>query len=561
MIIGINRYEHTNNLNYASNDAQGIYTILKDVYQFQEENITLLLDEEATRDNIMKSFLRLTQNHIQVDDRIIIFYAGHGYTLQGRRGDIGYLIPHNGNANDLSTLIRWDELTRNAELIRAKHMLYIMDACYSGLAIKRSLSPGSNRFLKDMLKRNARQVITSGKANEQVDDSNGPLPNHSIFTGHLIEGLNGNAALENGIITANGLMSYVYQKVSQDNYSDQTPHFGFIEGDGDFIFNFSTLSGSDVEEEKNLDYLIEIPSAIPGISTVSIEEVVEETKEFLTDIRYKIKLDDLVNHELRKTLAALSEANFPNYSYMNTPEDLVQKLNDYENTILNLRFIGSCISYWGQKEHYNSINKIIMRLIENVSPENGNTMTLSLRYYPIMIVIYSCGISAIANENYEYLAKMLTVSVEDDYNPSTQLVLKLNREFNHTTKEKFKLIPEHGRYHVAFNEYMYKFLQPSLDDLLFLGKSYEKYFDFFEIMFCLLHADLYGEDEFWGPMGRFAWKIRSGRNNPFKELLTEANSLKDEWPPIKAGLFRGSYERFTLVSQGVLKRIADLHWY
>ena len=37
---------------------------------------------------------------------------------------------------------------------------------------------------------------------------------------------------------------------------------------------------------------------------------------------------------------------------------------------------------------------------------------------------------------------------------------------------------------------MYKFLQPQLDDLLFLGKDYERYFDEFEIMFTLLYVDL-----------------------------------------------------------------------
>jgi hypothetical protein len=35
----------------------------------------------------------------------------------------------------LSGLIRWDELTRNADLITAKHMLFVMDACYGGLAL------------------------------------------------------------------------------------------------------------------------------------------------------------------------------------------------------------------------------------------------------------------------------------------------------------------------------------------------------------------------------------------------------------------------------------------
>jgi hypothetical protein len=59
-----------------------------------------------------------------------------------------------------------------------------MDACYGGLAVSRDVQAGSSRFLKDMYQRFSRQVITAGKADEVVADTGGPLPNHSVFTGH-----------------------------------------------------------------------------------------------------------------------------------------------------------------------------------------------------------------------------------------------------------------------------------------------------------------------------------------------------------------------------------------
>ncbi len=102
------------------------------------------------------------------------------------RGEIGFLVPYDGKIEDLSTLIRWDDFTRNAELIHAKHIFFIMDACYGGLAITRFLPAGSVRYLKDMLNRYTRQVLTAGKADEQVADGGGPIPGHSIFTGHFL---------------------------------------------------------------------------------------------------------------------------------------------------------------------------------------------------------------------------------------------------------------------------------------------------------------------------------------------------------------------------------------
>ena len=47
----------------------------------------------------------------------MVFFAGHGHTVPAHRGEIGYLLPVDGDPSDLSTLIRWDDLTRNADLI------------------------------------------------------------------------------------------------------------------------------------------------------------------------------------------------------------------------------------------------------------------------------------------------------------------------------------------------------------------------------------------------------------------------------------------------------------
>ena len=43
------------------------------------------------------------------------------------------------------------------------------------------------RFLQDMLLRPSRQVITAGKADERVADGGGPIPDHSVFTGHFLD--------------------------------------------------------------------------------------------------------------------------------------------------------------------------------------------------------------------------------------------------------------------------------------------------------------------------------------------------------------------------------------
>jgi uncharacterized caspase-like protein len=189
LVVGINDYAHAPRLGYARNDAEAFARVLRDRCEFSDSNITLLTDGAATRNEILRVFLKYAQNGgVGDDDRIVVFFAGHGHTVSGRRGETGFLVPVDGDPADLSTLIRWDEMTRNADLIPAKHMLFVMDACYGGLALTRSPLPsGSMRFLRDMLQRFSRQVLTAGKADETVADENGPRPGHSIFTSHLLE--------------------------------------------------------------------------------------------------------------------------------------------------------------------------------------------------------------------------------------------------------------------------------------------------------------------------------------------------------------------------------------
>jgi len=192
LVIGINEYRHTNPLEIARADAQSIRDVLIRDFKFPKKNICTLLDGQATRARIMERFL--AYESLAPDDRLLVFFAGHGSTVEGSRGAIGYLVPVDGNLKDKSSLIRWDDLTRNADIIPAKHILFVMDACYSGLAIQRASTPGERRFVTDMLQRRSRQVITAGKADEVVADGGGPTGSNSIFTAYLLEGLGGDAA-------------------------------------------------------------------------------------------------------------------------------------------------------------------------------------------------------------------------------------------------------------------------------------------------------------------------------------------------------------------------------
>ncbi len=560
LIIGIDNYKHVSPLSYAVSDAEGVKQVLETQLGFPPENTVYLTNENATKQIILKEFIGLTNSTLPLDERVFVFFAGHGHTRPGIRGEVGYLVPYDGHTNDYSTLIRWDELTRNADLVRAKHMLFIMDACYGGLALIRNLQPGSARFLKDMMLRYSRQVLTAGKADEVVADSGGPLPNHSVFTGHLIEGMRGAAETPEGIITASSLMAYVYQKVASDKDSNQTPHYGHFDGDGDFILRMPILNETD-EEGHDTDQLIVIPYPEQSDSPLSTREKFDTVKSLIGNEASTIQLHDFIVEELRHLLADTEDDRFPlNQAFSN--EELLDRISRYEKSTWDLCGLLASLAYWAKPSHKVILQKAIARSTDRLDEETGIQIWLSLRYYPIILELYSSGIAAVEGSRYDCLNEIFFTKIPATrFHNKEQYFAELVTDgiIEIARRETFKRVPGHERHYTPLSEYLFKLLQPMLDDILFIGKSYERSFDEFEILFGLTVADIkkQKQDFVWGPIGRFGWKQHNYTEPPFSKLVAEARQLEGRWLPLLAGLFGGDYGRFLAVAEDFQKELND----
>jgi len=242
VIIGVNDYQNWPKLRYAVNDANGIEQVLVNRFGFKQENIRKLLNGEATRQRIMQVIGDELSDPAKVsrDDRIFFFFAGHGATrtLADNR-QAGFIIPVDADLNNYySTAISMTEIREASDLIPAKHVYFVMDSCYSGLALTRGgggAFGGARTYLDEVTSRVARQILTAGGADQEVADDG---PNgHSVFTWALLEGLEGKADLDhNGVITASELGAYVSPVVT--SFSRQTPAMGNLIGSegGEFVF-------------------------------------------------------------------------------------------------------------------------------------------------------------------------------------------------------------------------------------------------------------------------------------------------------------------------------------
>jgi hypothetical protein len=231
VVVGINDYQTWEKLEYAVNDAQAMTGLLK---RLGFDEVITLLDRDATQKNILRVLGDDLYEKTDAEDRVFIFFAGHGQTQDLPNGKEGYIIPVDGDLkNYYSTAISMPQLQRLGDRIRAKHLFYAMDSCFSGLLLSRTRggAPDDPTTVK------ARQVLTAGSEGEKVVEVAG----HGLFTKMLLAGLEGAADLDHdGYVRASELYKFITPRVLEESRNKQNPGFGQIStGDGEVIFKLA----------------------------------------------------------------------------------------------------------------------------------------------------------------------------------------------------------------------------------------------------------------------------------------------------------------------------------
>jgi uncharacterized caspase-like protein len=230
-VVGIDRYQNWPRIANGVRDAKGVAEL------FQRLGFELaaapLLDDLATGKAVW-SLVTDDLKTLEPDDSLIIFYAGHGTTQKHQLGQeevkTGYLIPVDAE-NKIATWIELEGWLRAVALLPAKHILVILDACHSGIALDSLIKwrdKGSWRKepLSALRIRRSRRIITSA-LDDQVALDSGPVHGHSLFTGCLIEALaHGMPGASDQITTGSELGLYLQRRVETYPHSRQTPDFG-----------------------------------------------------------------------------------------------------------------------------------------------------------------------------------------------------------------------------------------------------------------------------------------------------------------------------------------------
>ena len=194
VVIGNNTYNDGNYaaLKSAASDATAVANVLRNRYGYQTK---LLLN--AGRLETMTALDDMRQQ-LGPQDNLLIYYAGHGEIDASGKG---YWIPSDASSSSNKTWISNAMISDVLNAIPAKHILTVVDSCYSGTMTRAStpsFDAGSmpadkwGSWVKTMVNGRSRTALTSGGLQPVPDVGAG---NHSYFARAFLNVLQDNNRL------------------------------------------------------------------------------------------------------------------------------------------------------------------------------------------------------------------------------------------------------------------------------------------------------------------------------------------------------------------------------
>lgn len=247
--VGVNEYANTQyNLKYATADARSFADEMRrrqtQLGGFERIEIVQLLDQEATKANILAAIKRLAGEtgppslkagpfdalkRAEPEDTVVIYFAGHG-TAQAQRF---YLIPHDlGYTGErtklteqgLSTMLAHSisdiELESAVEGLDAGHLLLIIDACNSGQALEaeeKRRGPMNSKGLAQLAYEKGMYILTAAQSFQAALEA--AQLGHGYLTYALVEeGLKTPVAdtqPKDGVVIAREWLNFATERVPQ----------------------------------------------------------------------------------------------------------------------------------------------------------------------------------------------------------------------------------------------------------------------------------------------------------------------------------------------------------
>ncbi len=236
VVIGVAKYKFggtgLENLPYADSDAQAFQDFLIHGGATPSENVQMLLNEDATLDNVKEAltgFLAAAGS----DDTAILYLNMQG-AYDPADPDHKYLLTYDSDPHDMAnTALSVADLQNVLSTsVNSKHVVVLADTCHgNGIGVDTDVQAKPDNLVNLYL---ARALQLQGMAALEASDihqlslAGGQWNGAGAFTYYLIKGLSGKADTDgDGTVTASELFTFVRLQVAKDTLEEQRPIMSF----------------------------------------------------------------------------------------------------------------------------------------------------------------------------------------------------------------------------------------------------------------------------------------------------------------------------------------------
>ena len=219
LIIGIESYKNSPKASFANSDAKFFYEYARKVFGAKQENMKLLIDEDANLISSIKIIEKWLPSKIKRNQtNLVVFFAGHG--LATNDGKSLFLLSHDSDPDLLNrTALSRNEIFETFLKLNPKKVTMFFDTCFSGVSRDEKTLLASARPIR--ITANKEQNIPDNFtifSASQLDQISSGIKEvkHGIFSYYLMKGLEGYADVNKDKKITNGeLLAYMDENVSQ----------------------------------------------------------------------------------------------------------------------------------------------------------------------------------------------------------------------------------------------------------------------------------------------------------------------------------------------------------
>lgn len=320
--------------------------------------------------------------------------------------------------------------------------------------------------------------------------------------------------------------------------------------------------GKNIKVNNADDFFSELNEKIEALEAlnddpISVDIAIARLKKYISKEEYKILLYDLLLTELSSIINVIDD-NKPSSLYPNK-ENLSPILEKYLNSldiVIPLVIDGV---FWSKSYHHNYFIEMIERVTKPPILLGGTyDDSKNLHYFPALLLMYSLGLTAIKTKNFEllFLCFKLNLPKDNEYTKKESILKKLNSSlierkiFNEIISQNYK---------TPVSTFIHKYLRPYFKKIIFNDNEYIEVFNFLEYFISLNYIDLVKREYgIWAPCGEFHWRY-SKEDDLLTRSLERADIEKNQWEPIKEGMFNNSYEHFLKIKQSLDDFLSKIH--